>query len=333
MRRRRRRSPAEFPSAPLTAPRVEAEIVVELAAELGPGAGLDAIADAISWAALAFEFVDCHYEDWALKPPDLVADFCAHAGLVIGPPAQLPRAELLNLDTFPVELRSDGSTACDGSGERVAGGPLRAIAAVLAAPHAPTVPAGALIMTGALTGGAHPAEVGQDWLLAPGRSDVRPGVGTDPVMPVLLGASAHSRLAALRSSRKVGADMAPLGPPDPSDADLGDPNRRVADAVAQQWPLAGRREELREMSRLFDVGGRGLILAGPAGVGKTRLALELLARVEATGGRTVRVIGTRAAAGIPLGAFASVLPPPSRGAEAPASTTAPITSVCARSTS
>lgn len=103
--------------------------------------------------------------------------------------------------------------------------------------------------------------------------------------------------------------MAPTAPPEFP----GGPTGRVADEVAQQWPLAGRRDELREMVRLFTTGGRGLILAGPAGVGKTRLALELLGRVEAVGGRTVRVIGTRAASGIPLGAFASVLPPPSRG--------------------
>jgi len=107
--------------------------------------------------------------------------------------------------------------------------------------------------------------------------------------------------------------MAPMAPPEPPGGAPDGASRRAADAVAQQWPLAGRRDELREMARLFETGGRGLILAGPAGVGKTRLALELLARVEAGGGRTIRVIGTRAASGIPLGAFASVLPPPSRG--------------------
>lgn len=166
--------PATFAIAPLTAPRIEAEIVVELSAELGPGAGVDTIADSISWAALAFEFVDCHYENWALQPPDLVADFCAHAGMVIGPPAALSRAELLELDRFAIDLHMDGSTVCSGDGERVAGGPLRAIAAVLAAPHAPLLPAGTLIMTGALTGGAHPVVAEQEWLIAPGRQRLAP---------------------------------------------------------------------------------------------------------------------------------------------------------------
>ena len=166
--------PVAFSLAALTAPRIEAEIVVELSADLGPGAAVDAIADSIGWAALAFEFVDCHYENWGLQPPDLVADFCAHAGMVIGPPSVLPRTELLELDRFAVDLHTDGSVMCSGEGARVAGGPLRAIAAVLAAPHAPILPSGSLIMTGALTGGAHPVVADQEWLIAPGRQTFAP---------------------------------------------------------------------------------------------------------------------------------------------------------------
>jgi DNA-binding CsgD family transcriptional regulator len=91
--------------------------------------------------------------------------------------------------------------------------------------------------------------------------------------------------------------------------------RAGADA-AQKWPLVGREGELRHMTDLFEAGAAGVILAGAAGVGKTRLASELLTRVEAAGARVVRVIATRAGAGIPLGAFASLLPaePPGRGA-------------------
>ena len=161
--------PVSFPLAPLTAPRIEAEIVVELAAPLSPGADAGTVAASIAWAALGFEFVDCHYADWALTPPDLVADFCAHAGLVIGPPSALTPDQLLALDHLQVALHTDGSVVLAGSGERVAGGPLHAIAAVLAAPHAPTLPAGALIATGALTGGAHPVVAAQHWHIAPGR--------------------------------------------------------------------------------------------------------------------------------------------------------------------
>lgn len=83
--------------------------------------------------------------------------------------------------------------------------------------------------------------------------------------------------------------------------------------VAQKWPLVGRQDELRQMANALKAGGRGLILAGGAGVGKTRLATELLNQVEAGGGHTARVIATRAASGIPLGAFASLLPDKPRG--------------------
>jgi DNA-binding CsgD family transcriptional regulator len=53
----------------------------------------------------------------------------------------------------------------------------------------------------------------------------------------------------------------------------------------------------------------GLVIAGDAGVGKTRLASEYLALLEVEGVAVVRVSGTRAAARLPLGAFAPLLPP------------------------
>jgi DNA-binding CsgD family transcriptional regulator len=49
-------------------------------------------------------------------------------------------------------------------------------------------------------------------------------------------------------------------------------------------------------------------LAGTAGVGKTRLGLEALQRAETAGFATVRVTGTRSAAGLPFGALAPLLP-------------------------
>lgn len=53
----------------------------------------------------------------------------------------------------------------------------------------------------------------------------------------------------------------------------------------------------------------GCVLAGPAGVGKSRLAADAL-RVEAERGRpVVRVVATASAATMPFGAFAHLLPP------------------------
>lgn len=61
--------------------------------------------------------------------------------------------------------------------------------------------------------------------------------------------------------------------------------------------------------RLSGGESRSVVIAGPAGVGKTRLAREALAAAK-RGGRVTRwAAGTSAAAAIPLGAVAHLLPP------------------------
>jgi DNA-binding CsgD family transcriptional regulator len=75
------------------------------------------------------------------------------------------------------------------------------------------------------------------------------------------------------------------------------------------WPLVGRS---RELERLADVltGGEhfAVVLAGRAGVGKTRLASEWLAVAEARGRVTARVKGGQSARRLPFGALAPLLP-------------------------
>ncbi|MDN5918031.1 MAG: LuxR C-terminal-related transcriptional regulator [Pseudonocardia sp.] len=79
--------------------------------------------------------------------------------------------------------------------------------------------------------------------------------------------------------------------------------------MAARWALAGRQEEL---SRIRTVMGRaeipGLVVTGPAGVGKTRLVAEALARAPAAKFCTWRVTATRAAAAMPLAALNHLLP-------------------------
>ena len=77
----------------------------------------------------------------------------------------------------------------------------------------------------------------------------------------------------------------------------------------EDWPLVGRAAELHRLHDL--VAGSdspGVMIAGPAGVGKTRLALEALRLAEAAGMGTARVTATRAAAALPFGALAPLLP-------------------------
>ena len=75
------------------------------------------------------------------------------------------------------------------------------------------------------------------------------------------------------------------------------------------WPLVGRERELDFLDRALASDAAGLLLAGPAGVGKTYLAGACLNRAAADGWSTARVTATRSSAEVPLGALAALLPP------------------------
>ncbi len=82
------------------------------------------------------------------------------------------------------------------------------------------------------------------------------------------------------------------------------------------WPLVGRRAEVEALRAVIgDVGANGVVLAGAAGVGKTRLAREALAQAEAAGRDVEWVAATRAAASIPFGAVSQLLPPSERSGD------------------
>src|SRR5829696_2147092 len=77
-----------------------------------------------------------------------------------------------------------------------------------------------------------------------------------------------------------------------------------------RWPLVGRDGELADLAAvLADGSRRGVLICGPAGVGKTRLADEFLAIAAAAGRACGRASASAAAAQIPLGALAHLLPP------------------------
>ncbi|MFN2535556.1 MAG: LuxR C-terminal-related transcriptional regulator [Pseudonocardiaceae bacterium] len=75
------------------------------------------------------------------------------------------------------------------------------------------------------------------------------------------------------------------------------------------WTLSGRDSELQFIAERVTGGeSRSVVIAGPAGVGKTRLAREALAVAKRSGRVTRWAAGTGAAATIPLGAVAHLLP-------------------------
>ena len=76
------------------------------------------------------------------------------------------------------------------------------------------------------------------------------------------------------------------------------------------WPFVGRDEQLRFIAATYrEASVSGVVIVGDAGVGKTRLAREALARLTAPGRRIEWVTATRSAAAIPLGAVSRLLPP------------------------
>jgi hypothetical protein len=80
--------------------------------------------------------------------------------------------------------------------------------------------------------------------------------------------------------------------------------------MAEPWPLVGREPELA----LFDTVWasrrcQGVVIHGPAGIGKSRLAEECLARAIRTGFQSGRATASSPAAAVPLGAIAHLIPP------------------------
>jgi DNA-binding CsgD family transcriptional regulator len=82
----------------------------------------------------------------------------------------------------------------------------------------------------------------------------------------------------------------------------------VQNVTAGRWPLVGRAEELKLCEDVLVTGrGAGVVIAGAAGVGKTRLAAEALDAVNRAGYHVVRVAATEVARSIPFGAVAHLL--------------------------
>jgi hypothetical protein len=82
-------------------------------------------------------------------------------------------------------------------------------------------------------------------------------------------------------------------------------HRRYSRPVISGDPLMGRDNELALIRRtLGGVGKRvGVVIVGAPGVGKTRLAREVITRAATAGDRTHWIVGTESARPPPLGVF------------------------------
>jgi ATP/maltotriose-dependent transcriptional regulator MalT len=80
------------------------------------------------------------------------------------------------------------------------------------------------------------------------------------------------------------------------------------------WPLTGREAELKRIGGFLSDGVvGGVVLYGEAGVGKTRLARDAVARAATEAAVTRWAVGTATAADIPLGAVAHLVSVPQEG--------------------
>src|SRR5258707_8870705 len=80
-------------------------------------------------------------------------------------------------------------------------------------------------------------------------------------------------------------------------------------ARSAEWPLIGRGEELAAVEQsLASRGAQAVVLAGAPGVGKTRLAREVLALCQAREYVVRWAAATQAASSIPFGAVAHLMP-------------------------
>jgi len=94
---------------------------------------------------------------------------------------------------------------------------------------------------------------------------------------------------------------------------------QAAGTIHSQWPLVGRDSTLTRISSAFrDATASVVVLCGPSGVGKTRLAAEVAGVLAAEGWLVIPVAASETLATIPLGALAPALGGEIRGFDASA---------------
>jgi 2-keto-4-pentenoate hydratase len=142
------------------APKLEPEVVFKLKGPVtGDPADVVAVLNASEWISLGYEIVDCPFPEWQFQPPDLVAAFGFHSGLVLGEPTivSVANAPTLakQLAEFKLKLFKNGTFIEEGGGRNVMRNPALCVAELAAAiarssRAAPLTP-GELVSTGALT--------------------------------------------------------------------------------------------------------------------------------------------------------------------------------------
>jgi 2-keto-4-pentenoate hydratase len=164
------------------APKLEPEIVFKLKAPVdGDPTDAAAMLNAVEWLSLGYEIVDCPFAAWQFQPPDLVAAYGFHAGLVLGAPTSVTSANITALADalarFKLKLFKNDTFVEEGAGRNVFGNPALCLgelaAAIRRSPWAQPLMPGELVSTGSL---ATPALIapGETWRAEAEGLDVAP---------------------------------------------------------------------------------------------------------------------------------------------------------------
>lgn len=145
------RDGAELPVDGFIAPRMEGEIAVVLERDLsGPNCTPIDARRATAGLVAALEIVDSRIKDWRIKLADTVADLASNGAIAVS-------STVVPIDEFDPRLlgmvfTKNGELVATGAGAAALGDPLAAVAwlANTLAPMGVTLPAGSIIMTGAL---------------------------------------------------------------------------------------------------------------------------------------------------------------------------------------
>ncbi len=88
----------------------------------------------------------------------------------------------------------------------------------------------------------------------------------------------------------------------------------LPELLTAPWPLTGRHEEVDGIGAAIEDGCPAFFVLGEAGTGKTRLAREVLRRLEREGWTTAGATASESAQATPLGAVAHLVPADAVGA-------------------
>lgn len=132
-------------------PRIEPEIAFITARSISTPLTLAEAGRAVDAVTVAAEILDSRFDDYRFRLPDVVADNTSAAGFLLGSPTQMP--DIGDLASVRCTLSVDDRVAHEATGAAILGHPLKALVLLSdhLARHGQTLPAGSIVLAGALT--------------------------------------------------------------------------------------------------------------------------------------------------------------------------------------